>query len=468
VSKTWAVARHMIAEGLRMKIAVVFLVLLGTVVLSLPFSISGDSSLTGAVQSFMSYALTATAVLLGMLSIFLSRSLSDELVHRQAFLVLSKPIPRWQFVLGKWLGITLLNAAFLAFTGLAVYGMVRYLIHTHPPIDDHFDKQELNNEVLVARHAIRATLPDFRKPAEAEFERNVEEGRYVDVPDFDAEAEKQRLAKKHEARWRVIGPLESRQLLFENVLCDRSPQNTVQIRYKAEVTNYPPDEILRAAWRFGDPAKGTPIGDVPIRHVVGRFHTIRIPANLVAEDRTLAAQIFNENPFDGEPQFKNILELRSSAEVEVLFVVGTFEWNFVRLAALMMCKLVFLAGVAILATTVFSYPVACLCSFTVYILSAARSFLQEAFASAPASGAWTLDSAKEFLAQLILFVLRLIYWVLPDFGRYDAVEDFINGRNVSLVWVLQGVSEVGLLKTAVVLGLAMLLFHRREIAEISV
>ena len=111
----------MIAEGLRMKIALVFLLLLGAVVLGLPFSISGDSSVTGAVQSFISYGLSATSVLLGMLTIFMSRSLSDELVYRQVLLVMTKPIPRWQFIAGKWLGIMMLNTAFLGFSGLCQY-----------------------------------------------------------------------------------------------------------------------------------------------------------------------------------------------------------------------------------------------------------------------------------------------------------------------------------------------------------
>ena len=53
--------------------------------------------------------------------------------------------------------------------------------------------------------------------------------------------------------------------------------------------------------------------------------------------------------------------------------------------------------------------------------------------------------------------------------RYDdAVESLVNGRNVGLVWVLQAVGELAILKTAVVLGLAVLLFYRREVAEISV
>ncbi|MCH7839731.1 MAG: hypothetical protein IID38_05795, partial [Planctomycetes bacterium] len=58
--------------------------------------------------------------------------------------------------------------------------------------------------------------------------------------------------------------------------------------------------------------------------------------------------------------------------------------------------------------------------------------------------------------------------LIPDFARYDAVESFINGRNVSLVWVLQAVAELAVLKTVIVLGLAILLFYRREVAEVSV
>ena len=91
----------MIAEGIRMKIALVFLVMITLILLGLPFSVTGDSSLTGAIQSFMSYALSASGVLLGMLTIFMSRSLSDEFVHRQIFMVMTKPIARWQFIVGK-------------------------------------------------------------------------------------------------------------------------------------------------------------------------------------------------------------------------------------------------------------------------------------------------------------------------------------------------------------------------------
>jgi len=467
MSKTWAVARQMIAEGIRMKIALVFLVLLGMVVLGLPFSIAGDASLTGAVQSFLSYGLTTAAVLLGVLTIFMSRSLSDELVDRQIFLIVTKPVPRWQFVLGKWLGMTLLNAAFLSFAGVSIYGMAYYIKHTHPPIDDRYDARELVREVLVARHALQAKLPDFEKPADAEFQRNLEEGLYANVPDFDPAAERARLAKKSEARWRVVGPLERRVFEFENVLCDRSAKNEVQIRYKTEVSRYPPDEVFRARWRFGDPRKETAGYDFPIRHVVGRHHTISVPADAVAKDHTLTAQFFNHNPFVEEGEFGSIIEFRKADGVEVLFVVGTFGGNLFRLLVIMLCKLMFLAAIALLAATVFSFPVACLTSFTVYVLAGARSFLEEALDFASGDGATIFTSAKEFLAQSLALIFDVVGWLIPDFARFDAVETLVNGRNVSLVWVLQAISELVLIKTLVALALAMILFHRREVAEVS-
>jgi len=467
VAKTWAVARQMIAEGIRMRIALVFLLLIGMVVVGLPFSISGDSSLTGAVQSFMSYGLTAAGFLLGMLTIFLSRSVSDELVHRQIFLVVTKPLPRWQYVTGKWLGITLLNTAFLAVCGLTIYGMVYYIRYTHPPIDDRFDKAELENEVLVARHALPSKIPDFSQAANQDFDRNVEEGMYQDVPDFDPLREKDRLRLKHEARWRVVGPGDFRIFEFENVLCKRSPDQTIQLRYKTEVSGYPPDEVFRCLWRFGDPYKGTPVYEVPVRHVVGRFHTVRVPADSVAEDRTLRAYFYNINPFEGEPQFSNVQEFRASDGVEVLFVVGTFEWNLFRTLAVILCKLMFLAAVAVLMVTVFSFPVACLTSFTVYVLAGARKFLSDALDMSSDDYATMFSSLKEFLVQSIIHIYDMLHWVIPDFARFDPVETFVNGRNVSLVWVLQAVSELVLIKAVIVLGLAMLFFQRREVAELS-
>lgn len=461
----------MIAEGIRMKVALVFLLLIGAVVLGLPFSIEGDNSVSGAVQSFMSYAFTATAVLLGILAIFLSRSLSDELVHRQIFYVMTKPIARWQYILGKWLGIALLNTAFLAGAGVAVYGMVQYIRYTRPYIDSKYDKGKLLHEILVARHAIKAKLPDFTREADAEFERNMEAGVYEDNiknnPKFSLADEKRRLAKKQEGQWRVVGPNAVRVFEFERVLVSRGKGNFVQFRYKSDVANPPQDEVLRARFVFGNAFKGTPEFDVPVRHFIGRYQTLAIPAACVAKDQTLTVRYYNTNPFAGEPSHPAVMQFPAANEVELLFVVGTFGGNLLRLLALMQCKLMFLAAVGVLMTTWLSFPVAALASFTVYVLAGTRGFIGEAFDFSLMSSAGMFTSVQDFLVQVFAFIYSGVQIVVPDFARFDAVESFVNGRNVPLVWVLQAMTELAGLKTAIALGVAMFLFHRRELAEIS-
>jgi hypothetical protein len=458
----------MIAEGLRMKIALVLLVLMGLVLLGLPFAIEGDSSLSGAVRSFMSYSLTATAVLLSFLTIFMSRSLSDELVNRQILITMTKPIPRWQFLLGKWLGITMLNAGLLVFAGGATYGMVHYIAATRPPLDERYDQAELRDQVMVARHAIQCTLPDFARTAEREYERNLELGKYAGRTDFDPKREKHRLTKKHEYAWRVVGVLQAREFTFRNVLCDRSAGKTVQIRYKARVSQAPVDEVFRSVWLFGDPTKNTNTLQYHTKHVVDRFHDISVPADCVADDHTLRVVFYNRNPFPGELQAPNIIEFGMSEGVEILFVVGSFEWNLLRLLCLMMCKLMFLAAVGLLMTSVFSFPVACLASFTVYALAGMRSFIFESLDWVEAGYHPMFSSINDFLGHVVYYVYRAISWVIPDFSYYDAVETFVSGRNVSLVWVLNGIGELVLFQTTFVLGIAMLLFHRREVSEVSV
>jgi len=457
-----------------MKIALVFVGLLGLIVLGLPLSITGESSLSDAVQSFMSYGLNATGVLLGLLTIFLSRSMADEMVGQQIFLVLTKPVPRWQYIFGKWLGIMILNFFFLFGSGLTIYGMVHYIKKTHQSsstmqagVDHEFEMEQLNSEVLVARHSLKAQLPDFTRPARLDYERNREDGLYDDALNFNEAAEVTRLALKHEMRWRVVGPEEMRIFEFSNVLCDRSPDNRIQIRYKTNVPIYAPDEVYKCIWRFGDASKGTPVYQVNARHMIDRFHTLSVPADAVASDNTLTVFFQNEDPSpQGEP-FDTMIEFRRADEVTVLFIVGSFEWNFVRLLVLMMCKLSFLAAVALLMTTVFSFPVACLASFTVYVLAATRSFILDALDFASDDYATMFTSFTEFFLQAVMQVYGVVHWVIPDFSQYDAVEDFVNGQNVSLAWVLNGIVWLFMVKTVLILGFAILLFHRREVAETS-
>ncbi|MEE8169200.1 MAG: ABC transporter permease [Phycisphaerae bacterium] len=124
-----AVASSTLAEGLRMRVALVFLLVMVVAIPTLAATGEGDGTILGRVQMFIGYAFGFSSFLLAVLTIILStRSLSAEIAGRQIFGTVSKPIPRWQVIAGKWLGITALNVVMLAFAVFAAYAGVRYLV----------------------------------------------------------------------------------------------------------------------------------------------------------------------------------------------------------------------------------------------------------------------------------------------------------------------------------------------------
>ena len=69
MSRIWAVARHMIAESIRTRVAVVFIVIMAAILLSLPFLVAGDGvTLKSRVQSHLAYSLGSVSFLLSLLT----------------------------------------------------------------------------------------------------------------------------------------------------------------------------------------------------------------------------------------------------------------------------------------------------------------------------------------------------------------------------------------------------------------
>ena len=117
-----AVARTTIAEGLRAKVASGFALIALVSVPIFWLSAEGDGTIKGKVQMFITYSLGFTGFVLALLTIlFACRSLSNEITTRQIYGIVSKPVPRWQILVGKWTGVMTLNVVLLGLVGLATY-----------------------------------------------------------------------------------------------------------------------------------------------------------------------------------------------------------------------------------------------------------------------------------------------------------------------------------------------------------
>ena len=150
-----AVAREVLAEAIRMKLAIAFMVLLAVMLGVLPFATAG--TLSERIQQCLTYSLSGSGLVLGLLTIFIACStLSGEIREKQIFTVMTKPVARGRYLVGKWLGIVLLDALLLGVAAVAIYLVTVFYLADQPRAQGE-NPRVVYEQVLTAR---RAAPPD--------------------------------------------------------------------------------------------------------------------------------------------------------------------------------------------------------------------------------------------------------------------------------------------------------------------
>ena len=157
----WTVARHTFWQCVRTKVAAVFAVLLAASLALLPSLMEGDGTLSGRIRTLLDYSTTVISVLLALAVTFLSIAVvSGDVRDRQIFLICTKPVHRWQYILGRWLGVVLLAGSLLAGSSAAVYGAAQYLRGRTDLAYNAEDRRAVETEVFTARTEITADPPN--------------------------------------------------------------------------------------------------------------------------------------------------------------------------------------------------------------------------------------------------------------------------------------------------------------------
>jgi len=124
----WAVGRNTIAQAVRMKVAIIFIILLVVLLPLMGIVVTGDGTLKGKLQTFVSYGLGLTNLLLCLLTLIVATyTISSDLKQRQIYTVLTKPIRRIELLTGKLLGVLVLDLVLLVLFGGVIYGFARYM-----------------------------------------------------------------------------------------------------------------------------------------------------------------------------------------------------------------------------------------------------------------------------------------------------------------------------------------------------
>lgn len=426
----FAVARSVLDEAIRMKVAMVFVILLLLSLAMLPSAV-GEDHVDYQVQRFLAYSMMAVAFFLGIMTIFLGcSSVARDLSQKQIFLTMSKPISRAQYLLGKWLGLAALNLLLVTMCGGAIYTFTMVFRASEKP--DSRWLAELDNFVLVARES---KLPEPQDPAVIDQLIEQREKQYLaDNTQQAADGTIQqpvitpRLIDEFRgaaySKWQTLKPLEEKTFVFSGLDYARKEGGYIQLRFKPSRSSDLPEETQQQMRMMGFSTEyvvllpqinGEPVAlphpvypqlypqvYTPVLAMANRtVRTIELPVYPEEVGRAIRSDLSEESDQKAErisPLIDNEGKMRltlknfsaSSAggngtvsfkrgeEFELLIPVGSFEGNLFRAMLINWMQLCLLSTVGIMAGTFLSFPVACMLTFLVFAAGLLSSYVTEA------------------------------------------------------------------------------------------
>lgn len=479
----WAVARKMIVEALNRRTVLVLLVFFLVLMPSLPFILKTEGSLKSQVQITFMYALTLAEVLLSLVAIFVATaSICREIEEKQVHVTDTKPLPRWQFLAGKLLGIVVMCSALLFVMAAGAYGLVAYM--TSNPDYSNLSEREIQkkkqerrklaNEVLVSRTSVRAPVPDVEQQVKKDMKRLEEEGR---ISEMGGRSEARRKVREQlQQRSLAVPPMARKRWVIRGLTPPKEPeQEYIYARFKLMAPGASQGDLVQGRWTgyleqgqrevqgSEEPQRVfVPMFRVTRRWKPGSFQEMRLPAQLITSDGTLHLSYTNM-----ERGRTVIFPLEH--RVEVLQQVGTFIGNYYRSLVVIMFHIVLLAALGLMAGSLFSFPVASLLVVFIFGLGVAGPWFTSLTRSVRL--AFNIEDKPQltyFLNAILNNILFLVFTVVPHFAKNNPLSDLVSGRLVTWSFV----SQVGAMMVFIKGGIATLIgvyfYTKRELARVIV
>jgi hypothetical protein len=456
-----AIARLTFREGMRMRIVLVFVVVLAFIMLWLPFTVRGDETVTGQLQTFLSYSLGAVGLLLGLAAVFLSCStLTAEFRSMTLHLVLSKPVSRVEVLAGKWLGINALLLLLLGLSGATIYGFA-VLIKNRPTA---FERDRLNVRDVVWQARVAASPkppPELAKEARDWVESELRQGHdFARGKEF---AVAQRV-KELETEWRRIPPAHYQFYDFAGLIAPRDPQAVVQVRFRVNPRPMPLDEMASIDFGFADPQTHAPIGEMHrTRERANTWHQFLARGGFIKDGR---ATLVVANPLP--PTSSIAVTFDQSPWLEILYNIGTFEESYLKVLLLLAGRLAILSAVGLFFSVFVSFPVACFCVLTFYVICLGMPFWLEAVGANLELPIASVDPYGRFGPAVRLLLVPLMKFAFPNFAEYSGTDRLIAGEYIPTMLVAKAMVHTALYGAALLFVPGWAVFQRREIADVAV
>jgi len=459
MKKILAIAVNTLKQSLRMKVALIVIFFLLLTIMAMPFMLKSDETQKGQVQLVLAYSLTMASFMLAMLTIFLSTgTLSQEIESKQIHTVVTKPVARWQILLGKWIAIVVLNVVLLGIMSSVTYGVVRYL--GRPLAGKERDYLSLQEEVFLARDSVKPVLPeDLDDQIDVEYKRLKKGGEIT--PEW-TESEVKKILRRNATQALFTVPVAATGQWKFTGLPKLPDDEYITIRFKMFASVKTPSGTLPGTWTLGDkddPSKFSTYLDL----APDTFHEFLAPASAVGEDGTLLVAFTNQNM-----AFATAF-LSFGDGLEVLFRSGSFGANYVRGMVLLVIGLSFMAVIGLVASTFLQFPVAATLVLIIYLCGSATGFLDSAlamptFMQVTHSHGEEEEAPKTTLPDLATKgVLYAVRFVVPNLERTNPIGALSSGRAVTVGRLLKATGVTLLLQGGIIALCGVWIFSRRQL-----
>ena len=476
----FAIARNVLAESTRMRLSAVFIILLIFMMAALPTLLDSEQPLRYRMQAFLQYGTGGAFWLIAVLTLLFScATVAFEQRDKIIWQTMTKPVRAWEYLLGKWLGVVTLGAVLLGVCASGIFMFAEHL-RGQPAVGERAayvaveergvaeDRFLLETQVLAARVQVDPDpLPlddeQFRKNVNARAETFINEvlgnmtpgpERRVREAELRAEIERS-LGRAVQDEYRAIEPGRREFYRFSGLGSARNSTRPLFFRFKVNAGSNPPDQTYKVSFQFG--------GTAPeVREVgLGQTQTLPILPGVIDEDGNAKLVIVNG---DAGTMIANPETISFPPDgLSLSYSDGTFGANFARVVGALWIKLAFLAMVGVFCSTFMSFPVACLCAFTIFFAAEGSTFLL-----ASLENFWTEDREGK-----TLYFNTAVSWVATGIGNAFTVYGdlrptarLVEGLKLSFSTMALG-AGVLLAWTLILFGAGVGIFRRRELATYS-
>ncbi len=450
-----AITRITLKAAVRFRLVVVLLGLLMTAVVALPVVIRHDGSAQGFTQILITYTLTAITALLGIATLWLAcGSLAREVEDFSMQLICTKPIPRWQVWLGKWLGLMALNAFMLVLSGATVYGLLLWKSSSL----SEAQQRVLREEIFVARASAREQLPDLEPQVEELFQQRIREAA---VAAMDRDFVRKQIREQLSAAQQYVPPGKGRRWVVNlgPDAASRLKDIPLHLRVKFFCPDYTSEgTTFPFGWEIGPP-EGHRRQTLENSFSAESFSTFAIEANHIGADGSITVDGFNLSD-------KPVL-FPADDGFEVLYREGGFGLNFARGLGIIFCWLGLLGAIGLFAAAKLQFSVAAFVSMSILFVGLSGGTLGQVVEQGGIMGIdhdTGLVEQKTLINNASVRVYGALKRALDLVTGYNPVDALSTGRSITWSQLASAFGLVVVITGGTFAGLGMWIFSRRELA----